>query len=86
MTTTQTFGLRPIKTPDGDIQIREVYYNSTGNICVIEMQVAHPYTGDVKLDTETLKPMYYKLQEFDMYNPVVVKYDPDTDNLTGWTP
>lgn len=86
MTTTQTFGLRPVKTPDGVIQIREVYYNTSGKICVIEMQVAHPYTGDVDRDTEMLKPLYYKLQEFNMYNPVVVKYDPDNDSLTEWTP
>lgn len=86
MTTTQTFGLRPVKDSNGDIKIREVYYNADGKICVIEMQVAHPYTGDVEQDIKMLEPMYYKLKEFNMYQPEVIKYNPDHDNLTEWTP
>jgi len=80
----QTFKLKPIKTPDGKIHIREVYYTSTGSICDIEMQVKHPYTGDRVKDLEYLKPLYYNVEQFGMYDDRVIKYDPDNDTLVEW--
>lgn len=80
----QTFKLRPVKTPDGKIFIREIYYTPTGEICDIEMQIKHPYTGNKSKDVQYLKPLYYNLEQFSMYDDTVLKYDPEQDKLKDW--
>ena len=80
----QTFKLKPVKTPDGNIFIREIYYTPTGSICDIEMQVKHPYTGDKQKDIDYLKPLYYNLEQYGMYDDNVIKYDPVNDSLAEW--
>ena len=80
----QTFKLKPVKTPDGKIYIREVYYTPSGDICDIEMRIKHPYTGDRSLDIKYLKPLYYNVEQFGMYDEKVIKYDPEHDTLAEW--
>jgi hypothetical protein len=79
------WGLRPVKTPDG-LYIREVYYNNDGTICDIEMQIKHEYERNASTVRARLKPYYRYIDEMNLYNPEIVKYDPRVDNLTEWTP
>jgi hypothetical protein len=80
-----SFGLRPVKDTAGRIFIREVYYNDQGQVCDIEMQVKHPYIADEAEAIESLKPMYYNIKAYEMYNPSIIEYDPMVDRLAPWT-
>lgn len=48
------------------------------------MQIKHPYTGNRETDLEYLKPLYYNVEQFGMYDDEVIKYDPDSDKLKEW--
>lgn len=83
--TLMNWGLRPVKTPDGKVYVREVYYTESGEVCDVEMQIKHDYHPDQKIVEQRLCKMYYNMAAMKLYNPTVLKYDPDS-NLAEWYP
>lgn len=83
--TLMNWGLRPVKTPDGKVYVREVYYTESGEVCDVEMQIKHPYHPDPEVVENNLKRLYYNIKEMKLYNPTVMKYTPD-QQLADWYP
>ena len=55
--TLMNWGLRPVKTPDGKVYVREVYYTESGEVCDVEMQIKHDYHPDQKIVEQRLSKM-----------------------------
>lgn len=78
------FELRPVKTPDGKIAVREVYYNKHGDISLIEMSIERPYSENISECLDELESYYPPVKNREMYNPEIVVYDPDEQALAEW--
>lgn len=83
--TLMNWGLRPVKTPDGKIYIREVYYTESGDVCDVEMQIKHEYHPDPQVVEQRLNKLYYNMKQMKLYDPTVLKYTPDSE-LAEWFP
>jgi hypothetical protein len=70
-TNNQLWGLRPVRNEHGKIMIREVYYNSNGDITAIETSHGWPYSNDHEDNVKRLGQMYPTQED---------KYDPDPIN------
>lgn len=78
------FELRPVKTLDGNISVREVYYNKHGDISLIEMSIERPYSEDISECLDILESYYPPVKNGDLYNPEVIDYDPTGQTLADW--
>lgn len=77
------FQLHPVKTPDGDIKVREVYYNKHGKICLIEMSIERPYDEEYEKCLDILEDFYPPVRN-GLYNPEIIDYDPANQTLAEW--
>lgn len=77
--------LRPVKTPDGDIYIREVYYNHQGSLCHVEMDINHEYIQDENECIEKLVKLYPDVKLNNRYNSELLSYNPDKPLHAEWT-
>lgn len=77
------FQLHPVRTPDGDIKVREVYYNKHGKVALIEMSIERPYDEDVDKCLAVLED-YYPPVHNGLYNPEIIDYNPDKSKLADW--
>ena len=75
-TSNQLWGLRPVRDEHGRVMIREVYYNSNGDITLIENSFSWPYYDDEEKIIETLSQIYPLLRKKqDLYNPGIINHD-----------
>ena len=77
--------LRPVKSPDGTIHVREVYYNHKGLVCHVEMDIRNTYHRDEKKCIESLIESYPDVKMYNRYNPEILSHDPSNESMSEWT-
>ena len=74
------WGLQPVRSRNGTIEIREVYYNSNGDVTRIEHSYSWPYCSDNAKNIEILSQTFAYVAE-DKYNPNIIDYN---HNCVKW--
>ena len=76
--------LRPVRSPDQVIVVREVYYNIDNEICDIEMTSCYNFYPDTQECIMNLKPNFPDVETFNRYNDTILTYNPEKTKLADW--